>query len=300
MAGEDPRRIAHLHKSTLDRALAFGLAIHIPVLLWFASTFLICREIFEQGPLSSLAVACCAGALVYLVERLVIATPRSAWVSLGRFFLGLVVALLGASVIDLVIFEKEIVQHLKAQELTRATTDFDARIATLQPQVDARHQIWLRAEHEAVCEATGACGSGTAGVGPIAKALRERASRLEQEYKQADAALRALREERRTRLAAIQVQPASVREAGLLGRLEALRQYTEERPAALLAWGLFFVLVLCLELLVVLAKIVFGDTVDDRLELVRERVSEQKARDYQAAMTRPGRSADEVLAAAFR
>lgn len=51
------------------------------------------------------------------------------------------------------------------------------------------------------------------------------------------------------------------------------------------------------ELMVVLSKLVFGDTVDDELENIRERISQQKARAYLEAITSPVAGAQALIAA---
>ena len=66
--------------------------------------------------------------------------------------------------------------------------------------------------------------------------------------------------------------------AGLLERIEALHQFVQGNNYALVAYTLFFMIVLFFELMVVLVKLVFKETVDDELEKVRERVSEHKAK----------------------
>jgi len=65
--------------------------------------------------------------------------------------------------------------------------------------------------------------------------------------------------------------------------------------AALVAWSVFFLLILFFELMVVLVKIMFGETVDDKIERVRESISAQKAEAYEDAMTSPLRSARFLL-----
>jgi hypothetical protein len=81
--------------------------------------------------------------------------------------------------------------------------------------------------------------------------------------------------------------PQALDEAGLLSRLEALHAYTVANPTALAAWCLFFVLVLSMELMVVFAKLVFTETVDDELDRIREQLSRHKAQSYLDAMTSP-------------
>jgi hypothetical protein len=56
-------------------------------------------------------------------------------------------------------------------------------------------------------------------------------------------------------------------------------------------------LVLFFELMVVLTKLVFDETVDDELDLIREQISQQKARAYMEAVTSPVASAKNLLQA---
>ena len=84
-------------------------------------------------------------------------------------------------------------------------------------------------------------------------------------------------------------------ESGLLARIEALHQYTMENNAALVGWSLFFALILFFELMVVLAKLVFGETVDDKIEAMREELSKNKAEAYIEAVTSPLFNARQLL-----
>jgi hypothetical protein len=69
--------------------------------------------------------------------------------------------------------------------------------------------------------------------------------------------------------------------------------------AAFVAWLLFFALVLFFELMVILVKLVFGETVDDRIEAIREQVSHQKAEAFLEAMTSPVAGARRLLDATY-
>lgn len=77
----------------------------------------------------------------------------------------------------------------------------------------------------------------------------------------------------------------------MLAHVQALHEYTSHNTVALVAWLLFF------ELIVVLSKLVFGDTVDDELEKIREPISQQKARAYFEAITSPVAEARTLIAA---
>ena len=62
---------------------------------------------------------------------------------------------------------------------------------------------------------------------------------------------------------------------------------------------MFFALVLFFELMVVFSKLVFGETVDDELDRIREHISQQKARDYMQAMTSPVMDARKLIDASY-
>jgi hypothetical protein len=51
--------------------------------------------------------------------------------------------------------------------------------------------------------------------------------------------------------------------------------------------------------MVVLSKLVFGETVDDELDRIREHISQQKARDYMQAVTSPVADARKMIAANY-
>ena len=75
------------------------------------------------------------------------------------------------------------------------------------------------------------------------------------------------------------------------------REISTHNTVALVAWVLFFTLVLFFKLMVVLSKLVFGDTVDDELDSIRERIGHQKARDYVEAVTSPMAGSRTLIAA---
>jgi len=53
--------------------------------------------------------------------------------------------------------------------------------------------------------------------------------------------------------------------------------------------------VLCMELMAVFAKLVFGETVDDHLVRIREELSHHRARSYLEATTSPLAGAQSLL-----
>lgn len=299
VVGESPRRAAQFHVSTVRRTMTFAIAIHIPVLLWALTGFVIASEIFHLRPIFAAGTAVLCSSLVYLVERIVLATPKTWFVNASRLVIALVISVLGASTVDLVIFDREIAEQLQREGEDRLLAEYDRKIENLSKVVAQKKDEWLKAQDAANCEANGTCGSKVRSVGPVYRELARQAERLHRDYQVSQASLAVLNDQQSKTLADWRAEPPSVDRAGLLARVQALHTYTLSNTAALIAWSLFFVLVLFLEMMVVLSKLVFGETVDDELDRIRERISQQKAQDYMDAMISPVAPAHALLTQSY-
>ena len=299
VVGETPKRAARFHPSTVRRTKAFAIAIHIPVLLWAVTGFVIASQIFHQSGAMSAGIALMCAGLIYLVERLVLATPKVWFVNVSRVLIGLVISILGASSVDLVIFDREITEQLRLTGEATLLAEHDGALAAQANTVAQKKADWFKAQEAASCEANGTCGSKLRSVGPVYRELARQADLLRQEYMAAQAHLAAATQNKTQALAQWRATPPPIEKAGLLSRVQALHAYTSQNTAALVAWVLFFTLVLFFELMVVFSKLVFGDTVDDELDRIREHISQQKARDYMDAVTSPVAGARALIAASY-
>jgi len=113
--------------------------------------------------------------LIFMIERIVIATPKTWYVNAGRIFIGLIIAILGASTFDLVIFEKEIQMQLQETEKLKILAEYDKVISEQTLLALQRKNDWMVAQQAANCEANGTCGSQQRSIGPIYKALAHQA-----------------------------------------------------------------------------------------------------------------------------
>ena len=287
IVGESPQRAARFHQSTIRRTTAFAIAIHIPVILWALTSFVIASEIFHLSTLSAAVVGLVCAGLVYLVERIVLATPKGWFINISRVIIGVVISILGASAVDLVIFDREISEQLQRDGEVRLVAVHDTQVQA-QVAVIAQKKIdWFKAHEAAACEANGTCGSRVRSVGPVYRELARQTKVLHREFSGAQDRLAHLQAQKAEALARWHSQPPSTDKAGLLARVQALHAYTTANTAAQVAWFLFFVLMLFFELMVVLSKMVFGETVDDVLDRMREDVSRHKAQEYMDAITSP-------------
>jgi hypothetical protein len=155
----------------------------------------------------------------------------------------------------------------------------------LNPSGQGAHPQSVLAQEAAACEANGTCRSRVRIAGAVYLELSRQAARLRQESEAALARLEKVEAECTDALHVRRTSPRAVEEEGLLPRVEGLHTYTVNNIAALAAWALFFVLVVCMELMVVLVKLVLGETVDDHQVRVREKVSHHRATSYLEGVT---------------
>src|SRR5258706_4111298 len=215
IVGEDPRSVAGWHASSVTRVRAFAIALHIPVALWGIAGYLIGSRIFMLDALQTTLLATGCGVLIYMVERLIIATPKSWYVTGGRVGIGLVIALIGAGAIDLVVFDREVVQQLRESHEQRVRVLHEkALIAPLGKLVRAR-QEWMQALASADCEADGTCGSRARNLGPIYRELVRQVDIFRADYERALAEVERLKALQQDELRYSQ-EVNRVNEAGLL------------------------------------------------------------------------------------
>lgn len=297
--GETPESINKQSKSSRTRAVAFAYAIHIPVILWSVTGYIIAKNIFKLDFELSLLVSGFCALMIYLVERLVISMPKAWYINIGRLAIGLIIAILGASTVDLVIFDREVTQQLVRNGERRIQGQFNDEVKRQKIEVEERREDWTKAKAAANCEANGTCGSGTRNLGPVARELLRQATVMGEEYKAAAKVLEKIRAERDSAVAAYRLNPIGVGDAGLLDRVVALHQFTKRHVMAKAFWWLFLMLVLSFELMVIAVKFAFGETVDDKTSKLKEQIDQKKAENYFETITSPVYKANQALAETY-
>lgn len=299
IVGENFEKAQKFHPSTQKRLTAFALAIHLPVLLWALTGYVISTSIFRLDVVIAISVAFFCAMAIYLVERIVLATPKNWLVNTLRLVIGLVIAVLGASTVDLVIFDREITDQLHISAQDQIQHEYEKATVPLVVRMERKKADWQRAQEAANCEANGTCGSRIRSVGPVYRELARQAEILRKDYLREQKKYEELAAKNNLQLDESRDSSHSISQAGLLSRVKALHDYTSNNTAAFIAWALFLCLVLFFELMVVIAKLVFGETVDDELDRIREAISQEKARAYKDAITSPVYCAREMVHSAF-
>ena len=296
IVGEHPERVDRFHESTITRMKACAIAIHIPLLMWGITGYLIASNLFSFGHLEAGMTALFCMTLIYMVERIVISTPKNWHMNAVRLCIGLIMAFIGASAVDLVIFQREVAMQLKASGEWAIRAEHELGIEKQRAFAEKIRMEWVRRQESANCEANGTCGSRMRSIGPIYRQLVQQADALKQEYLAASLKISAMESAKVRAVEEWRTSGRAVEQAGLLARIQALHDYTMNNAAACAAWVLFFLLMLFFELTVVLVKFAFGPTVDDHIQKIREQVSFHQANAYLDATTSPVATARQLMA----
>lgn len=276
--GEDPIKFSNLHVSTKNRIKAFSFAIMIPVILWALTAYVIAAQIFNFELYGALGIGSIFALFIYMIERIILLTPKGWKIYIIRMLIGLIIAILGSATFDLVIFEKEITTQLIQTEKTRLNAEFLKEHAVYDNEVSQKKGDWLAAQNRANCEANGTCGSKKRSVGPIYRQLSNQADLLRQDYLSMQIKLDEITSQQEQIISNMPV--ISAKQAGILTRIEALHQFITHNTFALIAYALFFCLISLFELMVVITKIAFKETVDDKLNAMKELYAAHKAKIF--------------------
>lgn len=293
--GEDREESSGWHSTTLARAKAYALSIHLPLLIWLVIGYLLSIRIFGLSDQAGLVVSAICGLTIFLIERLVIAAPKSIAISIGRLVIALVVGIIGSAGFDLVIFDKEINEQLKVSEYQKLSDRYKILIDSQAAKVEERRNQWKLAEGKAQCEANGTCGSGVRSIGPVYRKAKRHADVLRADFQRAEQQLQTIKANFVIDSNALETDGTISSSAGLLARIKALHQYVFTDAVTFAAWVILFLLVTCIELMVVFVKLAFGETVDDQIARLKEQVRIHKANRYASAVMSPYAEANELM-----
>ncbi len=257
-------------QSVRNRRIALRCAFQLPVIIWAVSTYALARQVFDVGVVGSLAASAAVGYVVAVVETMLVASPRSAWLFVARLILTLVMSILGATALDIALFEKDIAAQIRASAEAAYAKKREPEVTALLKQVEQKKTDWQKAldkaNDEAQCRGS---GSGRCGLGKIAAELLTQAGIKREDYQQAEQALQTLRAA--IKQGSITAGLAAPRNAGVLGRVTAFHDFVRDNPPAFWLWILLLTMLSFLESSVLIVRYVGGESLAERVERLEEK-----------------------------
>lgn len=252
--GEDTSK--YIDPISKKRSIAYTIAIHVPVLLWLAMGSTIAFNIFELSLLSSIAIGSFMALIIYLIERIIIASPLNWFSFISRLFIGLLIAILGSMGFDEIVFHKEIQLQVQQNAVIECKSITAIDLAN-------KKALWLEADKLATAEMQGN-GSGRVGLGVIAKEMLANAQKRKDDYDRAQIL---------TTQANLECIETVVKSARLLTNIKTLWQLVSNERVIAIAWIIFGLLMVALELFVIIVKVIFNTpTVDDEIIATKNQI----------------------------
>jgi hypothetical protein len=305
ITGANYNRLKNATDQSKTKVLALGLAVMVPVVIWAACSFLLAHAVMETGWLTASTAALLLGFLVFTIERLVVMGNGHWLTTFFRMILAAVVAWLGATLFDLVLFRQDIEQQLpairhavamKAQQMKAEEFGERHGIASKEAEAKVLMATYSDQQQQALDEAAGLAGSRIKGAGSATNFKQQVADRTLAELKEKEAEIANLKAQgAQLQKAAYDTTYARFNEKSLLYRIKAMKQLlVENSEMKSLYWAITIFLFL-IEFLVIIFKITWPKSAYeielDMLEKLHILRSERLV-NAQAAMQQPHRVND--------
>jgi len=245
-----------------------SLALLVPTMMWAATGYLLASEIKGFGIKESIGFAVFMMFLVFILESLIVRTPKNKTIKWLRLSLGFLMALIGSIILDEWLFKEDIdkqmafnkMEHIK-NETSKIIEESQIEIIRMEEEVRLRKQEWDAALDNATREADGTGGSGNKGVSAITKMKMQVAGQKQLEYEKAAKQLTDLKESVGTRIdERIGEIESLLNIKSLLTRMHAMFSLIFNNAIMFFVWLLITGILFCLEFIVVILKMSWEDT----------------------------------------
>lgn len=264
LTGIHIKNLNNIFSSTRSQIVLYGNCLIIPVLLWFFIGFLSLQHLFGAGLIVATIVGLILAFLILLVERSIILTEKGKLISVFRVLLGFCIALIGAVMLDVVIFQNDIENKLaefreaRGEEVainTKATFQF--KLDNLNEQYDQLNRAFKRKNQLATEELTkGKVSRAGSGPGPVHKLLQKRAENLKMQRDAVNNKRLELNEDLNSLVSQqSELAMAEFNDKGLLMQVRALHELINTNSLIKVVFWVIFVFLFALEFIVIIVKL---------------------------------------------
>jgi len=283
--GEDYELLKQQTPQSKRKISILGTAVLVPVIIWFFTSYIFLNTIFHFGNIQSLFYSGILAFLIFLIERSILLSTGSKWLSIFRVVLGLVISCLGSICLDEVIF-KEDIMLMKVEMAKRELKSDLSENDDLKNEIASLKTVLHEKQNQVREEAQGK-GSGQKGVGPITKLIMGQVISLESEILAAENKLSNALELKETKYASrVESIQSGDTDGALLDNVKALLTLIKSDSLVCGTFILFFLFFFLLEFLVIILKMTMPKSAyEEKIELI-EKINYSKARKITERLTR--------------
>jgi hypothetical protein len=279
ITGDDYQMLATETPSSKKKVMTLAFSVFVPTILWFVNGLLLTYSVMDKPLFSAVIVGLIAAFVIFLIEKLIVMSNGSLFLTLFRGFLAFLVAILGSVFLDEVIFVKDINQQVALnkellidKQKEEVQKNNAGQLTHLDSIASVKYSIWQSALASAQSEADGSGGSGVKGVHAITLLKLNNANIKEKDYREAQADLDILQQQIKSdQNKVINTTKASFEDQALLVRIKAMFDLATSDKYLLAIYIVVTLILFCLEFIVIIFKITMKKTnYEYRLELIEE------------------------------
>lgn len=247
--GEDQKVFSQQSPISKKKILSQSSLLLIPSILWFLIGCCISSIYFQSSTGISLTVGLFCALIVFIIDRSILISQVNWKIGIIRFFLAILMALLGGELLNLYLFKNDISQFQLEQEVSEIKNNYLLLESNYNDELNGKSN-----------------SSGESGFGPVAKQKKK------------------LMEIKRVKLNEKEFQLESMKttgevvyvERGLLNDTSTLLNLFKKKPFSLVLYVMFSIILLLLELLVVLNKFWSSETAYEKAQKVYEDIKKME------------------------
>lgn len=178
ITGDDHEILKGDTPASRRKVALFAMSIMLPTLLWFILGTLMISKLLNGNTGGALLTGAICALTIFIVDRSIIMSNGGKAIAMFRIILALSVSLIGATILDEIIFKNDIDQHLEfvqrqeaSMELTGLDSIWNDKIIAQKNKVESNYRDWDSAVRRMQLEVTGRKGTGITGYGNVTKAL---------------------------------------------------------------------------------------------------------------------------------
>lgn len=263
VTGEDYNLVKNETPDSRKKIQMFANLMFLPVILWSIQGYLIITIIMKGTFLTAILTSFIAGLMVFIIERSIIMSNGGKLIFMTRLMLGLLIAVIGALIIDEIIFKNDIERQLEENKRNYVTEEVikweeaNTSNINLQSQItDEADSHRRHAMQNFLDEINGTGGTGNRGVAAVAKEKYKIYENLNYAFESEKSKLDLLKTNHETGKSELRDKLERMSDEGLLlHRIQAMFDLLFKNKIMLVFCSFFTLVFVIIELLVVILKI---------------------------------------------
>ncbi len=284
ITGDDYQMLKDDTSASRKKTVLLGISVLIPVMVWFICGYMLSAVILKNPESIAILAAIFCALIVFVIEKSVITVNGNKLILYYRVCLAILVSVIGATIIDEVIFKNDIDQQLELmqrveteQELAKHDSLWNQRLIRQDSNVRIAYANWDSSMRRIQFEVTGVKGTGVKGYGAVTKAMVESADKYLRVYENESAKLDSARvDSDRERIIQQEKINSSYNDNSLLKRIKAMFQLVFSDIFMAAFYFLFTVFFIFLECMPIMIKFVSSRTNYERRIELEEEIGERR------------------------